>query len=72
MCVEELDVSSEESVKTFGRILQEANIKINGIINNAGIFVKRGLQNEEDYQSSLFSLSPELFMSHFQVNAMGV
>ena len=68
--VYELDVSSEESVKNLRKNLEEENIKINGIINNAGIFTKKSQQNE-DCQASLFSTTTELFTTHFQVNTLG-
>mmetsp|Transcript_36622 Transcript_36622/g.62887 ORF Transcript_36622/g.62887 Transcript_36622/m.62887 type:complete len:238 (-) Transcript_36622:13-726(-) len=68
--VYKMDVSDEQSIKDLKESLINDKVTLNGIINNAGIFIKKSDEGE-DYQSSLFNLTSEVFEQHFKVNSIG-
>ncbi|MCF7797983.1 MAG: SDR family oxidoreductase [Lentisphaeria bacterium] len=57
-----LDVSQTESIDEMGMALQRRNIKLNGLINNAGVY---------GGQERFSELDPTVLMETYRVNAVG-
>lgn len=60
--IETLDVSKASSIDTFSDKFQQQNLKLDIVINNAGIFI----------EESLGGYTPDAFTQTFQTNATGV
>eukprot|EP01095_Lingulamoeba_sp_RSL-Kostka_P007607 TRINITY_DN243_c0_g1_i4.p1 TRINITY_DN243_c0_g1~~TRINITY_DN243_c0_g1_i4.p1 ORF type:complete len:258 (+),score=57.14 TRINITY_DN243_c0_g1_i4:50-775(+) len=67
LIIEKCDVSKDESVDELYQKLEGSKTKLNGIINNAGIYTK----NNDSHLQGIADLDIESVVNHLNVNTVG-